>query len=165
MKLLTSITLILAFVLTSAFTNIGDTIPSVKIKSLDGTSVDIQDYTGNGKITVISFWATWCSPCKKELDTISKVYLEWQEKYNIELIAISIDDERSLKRVPKLVESKGWPYTILSDTESALPKALKFQTVPQTFLVDQDGEIVYEHSGYTEGDELVLEEKIQGLLK
>lgn len=165
MKILTSVTLTLAFVVTSAFTNIGNTIPSVTIKSLDGTSVDIQDYTGNGKITVISFWATWCSPCKKELDTISKMYPEWQKKYNMELIAVSIDDERSLKRVPKLVESKGWPYTILSDTESALPKALKFQTVPQTFLVDQDGEIVYSHSGYTEGDELELEEKIKGLLK
>ena len=46
-------------------------LPSVDIKYLDGKSVDIQDFATNGKITVVSFWATWCSPCKKELDAIA----------------------------------------------------------------------------------------------
>ena len=39
-------------------------IPSVEVKTLDGQSVDIQEYAQNGKITVVSFWAIWCSPCK-----------------------------------------------------------------------------------------------------
>jgi len=53
----------------------GQTIPSVDVKTLEGKTVNIQDYVGQGKITVISFWATWCSPCKRELDAISEMYL------------------------------------------------------------------------------------------
>ena len=138
-------------------------VPSVDIKTLEGKTVNIQDYTGKGKITVLSFWATWCSPCKRELDSISDIYEDWQKDYNMELVAVTIDDARSMAKVPALVETKGWEYTVLSDTKQALLQALNFQTVPQTFLVDQEGNIVYSHSGYSPGDELELEEKMAEL--
>lgn len=135
-------------------------MPSIPLKTLKGQTVNIQDFLGNGKITVISFWATWCSPCKRELDAIADIYEEWQEDHNVELLAITIDDARSLAKVPALVETKGWDYTILADSKRELQKALNFQTVPQTFLVDQDGNIVYTHTGYNPGDELELEDEI-----
>ena len=135
-------------------------MPSIPLKTLKGQTVNIQDYLGDGKITVISFWATWCSPCKRELDAIADIYEEWQEDHNVELLAITIDDARSLAKVPALVETKGWDYTILADSKRELQKALNFQTVPQTFLVDQNGNIVYTHAGYNPGDELELEDEI-----
>lgn len=141
----------------------GQTIPSVDVKTLEGKTVNIQDYVGKGKITVISFWATWCSPCKRELDAINDIYPDWQEEYNAELIAITIDDARSMAKVPALVETKGWEYTILADSKRELQKALNFQTVPQTFLLDAEGNIIYTHSGYNPGDEIELEEKIAAL--
>ena len=131
----------------------------------DGKTVNIQDYVGNGKITVMSFWATWCSPCKIELDAINEIYADWQEDYDMELLAVTIDDQRTLAKVHALVETKGWEYTILADVKSDLKKALNFQTVPQTFLINQEGEIVYTHSGYNPGDEFELEEKIAKLVK
>ena len=165
MKILTSITLVLSFLVSTAFTGPYSTIPSVEVKTLDGKTVNIQDYIGNGKITVVSFWATWCSPCKRELDAIAEFYPDWQEEYNVELVAVTIDDSRSLAKVPAMIETKGWEYTVLADVKQELKKALNFQTVPQTFLLNEKGEIVHTHSGYSPGDEYELEEKIQALVK
>ena len=146
----------------SAFTTTTySTVPSVDVKTLKGKTVNIQDYVGNDKLTVMSFWATWCSPCKRELDAIADIYPDWQEEYNVEVLAITIDDTRTLAKVPALIETKGWEYTVLADVKGELKKALNFQTIPQTFLVNQKGEIVYTHSGYNPGDEYELEDEIK----
>lgn len=140
-----------------------DSMPSVDVKTLDGQTINIQDYANNGKITIISFWATWCSPCKKELDAIADMYEDWQEDYDVELLAITIDTQRALAKVPGMVESKGWEYTILSDSNQKLQQALNFQTVPQTFVLNAEGAISYSHSGYLPGDEYELEDVLKEL--
>ncbi|MEM9824762.1 MAG: TlpA disulfide reductase family protein [Bacteroidota bacterium] len=137
------------------------TLPSVNIKNLDGKTVNIQDFAKNGKITVLSFWATWCHPCKRELDAIADLYPDWQDDYDMELVAITIDDARSMRKVKPLVETKGWEYLVLSDANEDLKRALNFQTVPMTLLLDQNGNIVYEHNSYSPGDEIELEDKIK----
>ncbi|TXB67991.1 TlpA family protein disulfide reductase [Phaeodactylibacter luteus] len=139
------------------------TLPSVEVKTLDGQSIDIKTYADNGKITILSFWATWCSPCKKELDAIADLYPDWQKDYDVELVAVTIDTQRALAKVKPMVESKGWTYAILSDPNQQLRNALNFQTIPQTFVLDQSGNIVYNHNGYVPGDEYELEDTIKKL--
>ncbi len=149
-----------------AFNGFGQSkLPDVTVKSLDGKSVSVKDFETNGKITVMSFWATWCSPCKRELDAIAEVYEDWQEDYDMELVAVTIDNARALPKVLPMVESKGWEYQVLSDSKEDLKRALNIQTVPFTILIDQNGEIVYQHSGYSPGDEYELEDKIKELAK
>lgn len=138
-------------------------LPSVELKTLDGKTVNLKDYITEGKITIISFWATWCAPCKKELTAIADLYPEWQEKYNAQLLAITIDTQRALAQVGPLVEAEGWEYTILSDANNQLKNALNFQAIPQLYLVDQQGNIVYSHSSYVPGNEFELETKIKAL--
>ena len=140
-------------------------LPSIPLKTLSGEDVDLGSYAQNGKITVVSFWATWCSPCKRELDAIAAVYPDWQKKYNMELIAVTIDSERALSRVGPMVTEKGWEFEVLSDINQASQAALSFQTIPQTFVVDLDGDIVWSHNGYKEGDEEELEGVIAGLVR
>ncbi|NNE26985.1 MAG: TlpA family protein disulfide reductase [Saprospiraceae bacterium] len=162
MKTTSTILMLAACLVFSAFTAASySTVPSVDVKTLRGKTVNIQDYVGNDKLTVMSFWATWCSPCKRELDAIADIYPDWQEEYNVEVLAITIDDTRTLAKVPALIETKGWEYTVLADVKGELKKALNFQTIPQTFLVNQKGEIVYTHSGYNPGDEYELEEELK----
>lgn len=140
-------------------------LPSVNVKRLDGTSVNIQEYAKTGKITVISFWATWCGPCIKELDNIMDLYADWQKNYGLELVAVTIDDARTLPKVQSFVNGKGWTYTILTDENKDLARALNVNNPPQTILLDQDGNIVYVHNGYVEGNEYELEEEIKKLIK
>jgi thiol-disulfide isomerase/thioredoxin len=73
----------------AAFTlNAQQTIPDVTVKTLDGHIVNLQEsYANNGKITILSFWATWCKPCQKELDAIADLYPDWQEMYDVEVVA------------------------------------------------------------------------------
>jgi cytochrome c biogenesis protein CcmG/thiol:disulfide interchange protein DsbE len=155
--------LTLVFCLLSSFSFAGNPFPSINIKTLDGKIVNTNEYTQAGKITVISFFATWCTPCKKELDVINELYGEWTEKYNMQLVAITIDDARGLTKVPALVSSKGWEFSVLADYKQELMQSLSFQTIPQTFLLNEKGEIVYAHNGYNPGDELELEKKIAAL--
>lgn len=164
MLFLRSLSLLL--VLTLSFSlNAQNSLPDVDAKTLDGTTVNLLEAYGgeSGKITVISFWATWCSPCKKELDAIMDFYPDWQENYNVEVVAITIDDQRSLAKVGPIVQTKGWEYTILHGDEQLMRNAFNFVTIPQTFVVDQNGIIVYTHNGYVPGDEDELDDKLAEL--
>ncbi|HRD07827.1 MAG TPA: TlpA disulfide reductase family protein [Saprospiraceae bacterium] len=158
----TAIITLLAFTMMTAFT--GDKkFPAASVKTLDGKTVNVQDYIGKGNPVIVSFWASWCSPCKRELDAMTEIFPEWKENYKVELLAITIDDSRGLAKVPGIVTSKSWPFTVLADTKQELQQSLGFQTVPETFLLDGAGNIVYTHSGYNAGDEFELEEKLKEL--
>lgn len=138
-------------------------LPDVNLKTLEGETVNFADYADNGKITVFSFWATWCIPCKEELNNINEYYADWQEDYDMELVAVSIDDQRSTGRVQTYVNGTGWEYTVLLDVNEDLKRALNFQTVPFTMVVDAKGNVVFQHTGYVEGDEYELEDLLSKL--
>lgn len=164
MKRILAFFLLISFVSLSAFNSNERKLPSVEVKTLEGKTVNIADYGTNDKMTIISFWATWCVPCKKELDAIAELYPDWVEDYDVELIAITTDNARSLPKVKPMVVEKGWEYTVLSDANQNLQRALNFQAVPHTLLIDKNGNIVYEHSGYKAGDEYELEDLIKELV-
>ncbi|MBP6731546.1 MAG: TlpA family protein disulfide reductase [Chitinophagales bacterium] len=141
------------------------TLPAITLANVNGKQVNVADYSKSGKITVLSFWATWCVPCKKELTNIADVYAEWQKKYNMQIIAVSIDDSRSSTKVKPTVEGQRWEYEVLLDVNQDLKRQMNIQSVPFTVLVDATGKIAYTHSGYVDGDEFILEEEIQKLTK
>ncbi len=140
-------------------------LPSVEVLTLDGKRVNISDYGKKGKITIISFWATWCAPCKLELNNISDIYDDWKKDYNLELVAVSIDDSRSTAKVKSLVQAQGWDFAVLLDPNGDLKRAFNFQMPPYTVLVNKNGTIVSTHLGYKSGDELILEDEIKELSK
>ncbi len=151
---------IAVLLLSATFLSAQKQLPDMELKTLDGATVNLADYAKNGKVTVISFWATWCKPCQAELDAIADLYPDWQEAYQMDMIAVTIDTRRQLAKVGPLVESKQWEYTILSDANNELRYALGFQSIPQTYVLDTEGNIVWEHSGYVPGNEYELEEVI-----
>jgi cytochrome c biogenesis protein CcmG, thiol:disulfide interchange protein DsbE len=138
-------------------------ISSVKLKTLDGKEIDLKNYIKADRITVISFWATWCSPCKKELDNINDLVDDWKKKYNVDVIAISIDNSKDAQKVKPFVDGKNWDFGVLLDVNSDCKRVFNFNTVPFTVLIDKNKQIVYRHSGYVEGDESHLEQEIKKL--
>ena len=136
-------------------------LPSVKVKDLKGKLVNIQKLSNDDNPIVISFWATWCKPCKKELNTIAEVYEDWQEETGVKLVAVSIDDSRSASKVKPYVNASGWDYEVFIDSNRDLARALGVSTVPHTFLLNGEGKIVWEHKGYIDGDEEELYEQIE----
>lgn len=140
------------------------TVPSVNVKNINGENIDFSSVIEPGKVTVISFWATWCGPCIKELQAIDQYYEEWQEAYNMKLVAVSIDDSRNVKKVKPKVLGEGWQYEIILDENQDLARAMNVNNPPMTYIVDAEGKIVYSHQGYTPGAEDELEAQLKKLL-
>ena len=140
-------------------------IPAVDIKTMEGKTFNTGKIANDGKPIIISFWATWCKPCKKELDNIAENYSEWTKETGVKLIAISIDDARSASKVPGDVKQKGWDYEVYVDQNQDFKRAMNVNNVPHTFLVNGKGEIVWQHNSYAEGDEDKLYEEVKKVAK
>lgn len=138
---------------------------NVTIKTLDGQSVQSSVIQNDGKPMIISFWATWCKPCNRELNAIKEVYEEWQEETGVKLIAVSIDDARSASRVKPHVDGNSWEYEVYIDQNQDFKRAMNVVNVPHTFIVDGEGNIVWQHTSYVDGSEEEMIEIVKGLLK
>lgn len=134
-------------------------VASVQLKDMEGNAVNTANLELDGPI-IISFWATWCSPCKRELNTIQDLYPDWQDETGVTLVAVSIDDEKTKNSVPMYVNGKGWDYLVLMDTNGDFKRAMGVNNVPHTFLIDKEGNIVYSHNNYAPGDEDELYEEL-----
>ncbi|MAZ54849.1 MAG: alkyl hydroperoxide reductase [Flavobacteriales bacterium] len=141
------------------------TLPRIDLKTLDNITFNSSEFNNDGKPIVISFWATWCKPCIKELNNIAEVYEDWQEETGVKVIAVSIDDARNMSKVKPKVNALLWDYEIYCDPNGDFKRAMGVGTVPHTFLLNENKEIVYQHTGYKDGDEYDLFKKIEALLK
>lgn len=137
--------------------------PSVDIKNIEGKIINTDEFDNGGKPIIVSFWATWCKPCAKELDAISEVYDEWQDETGVKLLAISIDDARNTAKIAPFANGKDWPYEVYLDANSDLKRALNVNAIPHTFLLNGKKEIVWQHTSYFDGDEDELFEEVQKL--
>ena len=136
-------------------------LPSVEIKSIDGAAFNTSQLTNNGKPIIISYWAMWCTNCLKELKAIQEVYSDWQDETGVKLIAISIDDAKSVDKVKPFVNGKNWDYDVYLDTNKDLYRALNINQIPHTFVINGKGEVVWQHVTYTEGAENDLYEIVK----
>ena len=140
-------------------------LPSVLLKNTEGKTIDTAELNNDGKPFVISFFATWCKPCNRELKAISEQYADWQEETGMKVVAISIDQAQNINKVKPMVDAEGWEYEVLLDPNSDFRRALGIQMIPHVLIIDGKGKIVESRSGYTEGAENHIIEKIREILK
>lgn len=139
-------------------------IPSVTLKDIDGNTVNTAELSNDGKPFVISFFATWCKPCMRELDAINENYADWQEETGMKVIIVSIDDGQNVAKVKPLVNSKGWEYYTLLDPNGDFKRVMNVAMVPSLFLYDGKGNLVEQHTGYQDGSEEHIIEVIRKLV-
>jgi len=159
-KIISTLALVIAF---ASFTMAQEKLPSIKVKDLKGNAVTTSTISNDGKPMVVSFWATWCKPCIRELNAINDEYIDWQDETGVKLVAISIDDARNSSKVRPFITSQGWEYEVYLDENGELRRALNVNNVPHTFLLDGKGNIVWQHNGYLPGDEDHLYELVTKL--
>ena len=137
-------------------------VPSLQLKDVNGKTVNTANIIkNNGKPVIISFWATWCKPCLRELKAIHEVYADWQDETGVKMIIVSIDQAQDANKVKPLVDGNGWEYEVLLDPNSDFKRAMNVQNVPHVFVLDGKGKIVYNHAGYVDGGEEDIYEALQ----
>lgn len=151
------------FLSLSTFLQAQTAMPKISLKSPDNKEFNVkEDFAEQDKLYVFAFWATWCVPCINELDAINDHYGEWSKELNMEIVAVSIDDARTQRRVKPLLNGKNWPYQILLDNNQDLKRNLSVANVPYTIVV-KNKKIVYIHNGYNQGAEIELYNKLKTL--
>ncbi|MBK7938631.1 MAG: TlpA family protein disulfide reductase [Lewinellaceae bacterium] len=131
----------------------------------DSTAVNTQTLLKTGKPTVLAFWLTTCMPCHLELASYSSHFAEWQKQADFNLYAISIDFQERFARVKQMAAEKKWPFPVYWDKDRAFKTVLPggLNGLPQVFLFDKNGQIVWHHKKYTPGDEAELFAQIKAL--
>jgi thiol-disulfide isomerase/thioredoxin len=139
-------------------------LPDTEIKDVNsGKKVAFNDIVEKGKVTVISFWATWCVPCKKEIKNMSLKLPVWKKEADFNYMTISIDEARAEGLVRTFALSQGWTFPYYIDANSDLKRSLSFQSVPYTIIIDKTGKVAFSHTGYEEGGEEEIFAKIKEL--
>lgn len=138
-------------------------IPSVTVKSADGRDFNTANIQNDGKPIILSFWALWCTPCLRELTSIAEVYEDWVEETGVKLIAVSIDDARSTSRVLPTAQGRNWEYEILLDPNSDFRRAMNVNQIPHNFIINGNGEIVWQHTSFSEGSQHQLIDLVRRL--
>lgn len=138
-------------------------LPNTPVKDKNGSSVAFNDAFEKGKVTLVSFWATWCIPCKKEIKIVREKMAGWKEQADFNYLTISEDDSRATAQVKSYAKSQGWDFPYYQDPNGDLKRSLNFQNVPFTIIVDKEGKIAHMQSGYEAGGEDVIFAKIKEL--
>ncbi len=137
-------------------------LPQVNLKNMKNKTQSLEKLT-EGRITLINFWATYCVPCRKEMKHLNRLNKTYSDS-NVQVLGISIDDSRTVGRVKSMVKSQKLKYAILLDTEQKLYKNFNTTAMPFSILVDAQGKILWEHTGYLPGDETQMEIEIKKAL-
>lgn len=156
--------LIIILVLVSFTFLFGDDVeqvPSFSLKSMDNETICVDSL--RGKYVVIDFWAIYCSSCVDGLDAMKDIFSEYKDR-DLIFLAINEDGPRNKSKVPGFVKGHQWEYTILYDTDQEVKNLFGIQAIPETYIIDPDGNIVYRHRGYKEGDEQDFKEQLEELL-
>jgi len=140
-----------------------DEMPKAQVVNDKGESIDINQYVKTGGPKIVSLWATWCGPCRMELNALKKVSNRWKNEYDVEIIAISVDIPQMVNRARKMFETNGWDYTFLHDSNEELMSKLGIQGIPYSMLIDSDGKILSVQTGYSANYEKQLEKKLKTL--
>lgn len=136
--------------------------PTFQLKDLDGKLFKLEDQTG--KIVVLSFWASYCKPCRKELPELAKIHQELKDK-GLVFYSINTDKAAATSQVRALVQQYQYQFPVLLDVDSStLEKYNSDRTLPFMAIIDGEGNLARTHSGYKPGDEATVRTEIEELL-
>ena len=139
-------------------------LPDTQIKDVStGKKLPFNEAIEKGKVTLISFWATWCIPCKKEIKSISLQLPKWKQEADFNYMTVSIDKAEAEGLVRTYAISQGWKFPYFIDANSDLMRYLSFQNVPYTLIIDKNGKVAFSHTGYEEGGEAEVFAKVKEL--
>lgn len=133
--------------------------PDFALTSTEGKTVKLSDY--KGKIVIVDFWATWCPPCRKGVPDLIDLQSKYKEKLLI--IGISLDYGKTKDDVKPFIKNYGINYPVVYYDEKVLNDYGGIESIPTSFIIDSEGNVVNKHVGLY--PKYIYEEEIKELLK
>jgi thiol-disulfide isomerase/thioredoxin len=125
------------------------------LESLDGSKISLSSY--RGKVVLLSFWATWCGPCKEEMPAMQALYVKLRSK-GFEVVAVDMMEDKAT--VAKFVKTSGYTFPVLLDsTGSVGGGSYAARAIPTNYIVDKGGKLVARKIGI-DGPSWTSEEKL-----
>jgi len=146
--------------LSASAISVGDTVPSFKVRSIDGSkNVSVEDY--RGKVVLVDFWASWCPPCLKSFPKYDALRNEIGTT-NFEIVAINVDENTDDAK--KFLSKHPVGFPIAKDPKGVLPGVFGVKAMPTSYLIDKNGVVKYVHAAFKEGDIEKLKVEIEKLI-
>ncbi len=133
------------------------------LPDLDGNDVSLSKLLEKGPV-MITFWATWCSPCKEEMKKLQPIY----EKYKAQgftYLAVNQDNQKSISKVKSFINANGYTFPVVLDPDKNIFEAFSGIGMPYSLIISQNKNIFAKHLGYVTGDEVKIEKEIKEVLK
>jgi len=137
-------------------------LPDLSVRLLDGKQVRLSALLEEGPL-LVSFWATWCAPCKQEMRFLD----EFHQKYNensFRVLAISTDSPKSMSKVKSYIRAKKHTFLVGIDPNQEIAKKMNALLMPTTLILNKDRKVSWYHQGFIPGDEKEIEAQIRAVL-
>jgi peroxiredoxin len=128
--------------------DIGAVVPAYAVRSLSGDTIRMG---GAGPPMVLNVWATWCTSCREEMSALDSLNREFGPR-GARVVGVSVD-EGSTDRVRRFAETNHLHFTLAHDSVGAIQQSYQIVGVPTTFVIGNDGRLLWRHTGNIEGRE------------
>jgi len=133
------------------------------LKDINNQNFRLSETVKKYDLTIVNFWATWCTPCRAEIKDLTKLYKDIKN-LNVHIVSISIDDTKTTGRVKSFAHANRMNYDVLLDSNNEVMRLYNVTNPPFTLILDKDMNIIYKHSGYRKGDVQLLKKEIENHL-
>lgn len=162
MKKITSIIALILIFGTANAQKIKQVPKDLVVYDLEGNSKTMGEIMqNNGVPIIIDFWATWCRPCLMAIKNTNEKYPTWKKEDGVKMVLVSIDKPEKIAAIKAMAEKNKWEYELYIDKDKKTQRALKISQIPNTLLVDNEGNVLLHEVGYADGDEEHLIKKIR----
>ncbi len=137
-----------------------NSIPDVRISTINGEPVSSTSFVNDGDPYLICFWKSCCNSSLKFIEALNEVYPDLVDDYNIKVFAIAIDDSRTSDKVRPLVYGNAWELDFFLDKNQDLARAMNINLTPHCFVYDGENNLIWQKTVCLEGDEYIIEEAL-----
>ncbi len=127
-----------------------------QLQSSNGTTVSMEQF--RGKLIFLNFWATWCAPCRAEMQSIQELYDEYGNK-----IVFILASRENQETINNFLESTNYDFPVYSQ-KMAEPEIFQSRSIPTSFLISPEGEIILKKKGATKWDSKKIKDIIDSHL-
>ncbi|MBS1552747.1 MAG: TlpA family protein disulfide reductase [Bacteroidetes bacterium] len=140
----------------------GQTYSDFTLQDLEGNEIKLSKLLEKGPV-MISFWATWCSPCKEEMKKMYPVYEKYKDN-GFTYLAVNQDNQKSISKVKSFIKANGYTFPVVLDPDKSVFESYSGLGIPYSLLISKDRKIISKHLGYVTGDEIKIESEIKSVM-